>query len=135
MGAPPRHLSKLGGSSRLLSMLTRATRSVFYGFLNARRCRCHSRNYSLTPAGQPHDLLFLPQFFSESEQRVLLSVALQKLDSRESRLFKRRRKDYQARLGTAHMPTTIESHFLPDEFYDFEEVAINIGHDTLSGPV
>ena len=80
------------------------------------------------------DFAFYPTFFSESEQKILLSASLHKLDSTERREFRRRRKEYLKQQATNNASTSsIRDVFLPDDFYSFEEVcAINtINFNTL----
>ena len=69
------------------------------------------------------DFAFYPSFFSESEQKILLSASLHKLDSTERREFRRRRKEYLKQQATTNVSTSsIRDVFLPDNFYSFEEV-------------
>ncbi|KAF5391773.1 hypothetical protein D9757_001802 [Collybiopsis confluens] len=60
------------------------------------------------------DFRFIPDYFSKSEQKLLLDASLLKLDASGSRRFQRRR---QARLERSE-----RSGFLPDEYYEFIEV-------------
>ncbi|EED84165.1 predicted protein [Postia placenta Mad-698-R] len=76
----------------------------------------------------PPDFHYFPDFFSIPEQRVLLAAALQKLDTAESRQFRRLRKVFLAAqtnspvAGDRHSPDhTVQAMFLPDECYNFEE--------------
>lgn len=69
----------------------------------------------------PAPFLFYPAFLSTQEQTVLLQASLEKLDTSlsHSRDVRKRRKEWRAKQGptaTAHVG------FLPNEFYDFEEV-------------
>ncbi|KAI0082774.1 hypothetical protein K474DRAFT_1584763 [Panus rudis PR-1116 ss-1] len=66
------------------------------------------------------DLLFYDAFFSEREQRLLLTAALQKLDSAERRLYRQRRKEYLKGHASTTGTPSITDLFLPDEYYDFE---------------
>ena len=69
------------------------------------------------------DFAFYPTFFSESEQKILLSASLHKLDSTERREFRRRRKEYLKQQATTNVSTSsIRDVFLPDNFYSLEEV-------------
>ena len=71
----------------------------------------------------PPDFQWFPDFFSLSEQRALLTAALRKLDAGESRLLRRRRKEY-ALNGPKDDGSSVQSLFLPDELYDFQEVRL-----------
>lgn len=82
-----------------------------------------TRSIALKADGYPQDFIFHPNFFSESEQRVILSAALQKLDRNESRQYRRRRQEYLA--AHANTPSQdVHSLFLPDKYYSFEQVGI-----------
>lgn len=84
---------------------------------------------SVSPRSRlPPDFQYFPDFFSIPEQRVLLAAALQKLDTAESRQFRRLRKAFLAAqtnspvAGDRHSPDhTLQAMFLPDEYYNFEE--------------
>lgn len=68
----------------------------------------------------PRDFRFIPSFLDEYEQRILLKHALRKLDETGKRSFQRKRR------GKGHYDLTtgsIADMFLPDEYYEFEEVA------------
>lgn len=80
------------------------------------------RQISLKADGYPQDFLFLPAFFSEPEQRLLLSTALSKLDQTETRQFKRRRKEFLAKRDEEL--STLQGSFLPDDYYCFEEACV-----------
>ncbi|KZT73560.1 hypothetical protein DAEQUDRAFT_743047 [Daedalea quercina L-15889] len=72
----------------------------------------------------PVDFQYFPAFFSTSEQSALLSAALRKLDATESRRFRRRRKELEQRSALSlysERPSSVQSLFLPDEYYDFQE--------------
>ncbi|KAJ7090287.1 hypothetical protein B0H15DRAFT_257502 [Mycena belliarum] len=72
----------------------------------------------------PRDFTFLPDFFSLAEQRILLAVALQKLDAMESIQNRRRRKAFLQTGRWASPPGafgSIRDIFFPDEYYEFEE--------------
>jgi hypothetical protein len=74
----------------------------------------------VAPSGTnlPVDFRFFPNFLNGEEQRILLLSALNKLDDADSRVARRRRKG-----NLTNPELQILSHlFLPDEFYDFEEV-------------
>ena len=66
----------------------------------------------------PPDLQWFPDFFSPAEQRALLTAALRKLDATESRAYRRKRREYAPK----DAGSSVQSLFLPDEFYDFQEV-------------
>lgn len=81
------------------------------------------RRVSLKADGYPRDFTFLPNFYSLPEQRILLSAALQRLDSLESRQYRRRRKEYLCKNPQRDSQgTSIQDVFLPDESYCFEDV-------------
>lgn len=78
-----------------------------------------------TRLGLPADLQYFPDFFSIREQRALLDVALRKLDISERRSFRLRRKELmrtRPTSGTTDDRVSVQSLFLPDEYYDFQEV-------------
>ncbi|KAI0341757.1 hypothetical protein BDW22DRAFT_1358623 [Trametopsis cervina] len=81
--------------------------------------RTRPRSISLKADGYPKDLVFLPNFFSETEQRLLLSACLAKLDQTENRQYRRRRRDYLSQ--RAIKPSSVDEIFLPDDYYCFEE--------------
>ncbi|KAH9838637.1 uncharacterized protein C8Q71DRAFT_821769 [Rhodofomes roseus] len=100
--------------------------------LIASRCSVCARYVSTATAslqqarqsGLPTDFQWFPNFFSTREQYALLDAALRKLDVTENRQFRRRRKE----LMKAHSSTpvadsgeSVQSLFLPDEYYDFQE--------------
>ncbi|KDQ60664.1 hypothetical protein JAAARDRAFT_55397 [Jaapia argillacea MUCL 33604] len=64
---------------------------------------------------------FIPSYFNLAEQRILLQVSLQKLNSMEGRLLRKRRKVFEASRVPVVAPVSIEDIFLPDEYYQFEE--------------
>lgn len=72
----------------------------------------------------PQDFTIFPGFFTLPEQRILLATALQKLDARESRQFRRRRQDFLRNKleNEPRISTDLGSLFLPDEYYQMEEV-------------
>ena len=78
-----------------------------------------ARQISLKADGYPVDFAFYPNFFSVSEQRVLLSAALQKLDMGESARTRRRQRGF-ARPDPS--TASVEDLSLPDDYYTFEEV-------------
>lgn len=62
---------------------------------------------------------FWPSYFSGDEQRLLLSAALQRLDSMDSVKMRRRRAKHQLPLDETG---DIQRIFAPDSMYDFHEV-------------
>jgi len=78
------------------------------------------RLLSTSRLSHTQDFTFWPQFFSSREQTLLLFAGLQKLDRTESSVFRRRRKALGRRLTDQTLP---EDLFLPDEYYDFQEVS------------
>jgi hypothetical protein len=75
----------------------------------------------------PPDFNLFPDIFTISEQKLLLSTCLQQLDVQESRLYRRRRE----KLSTSHpggnydisnANSPVAALFLPDEYYDFQDV-------------
>lgn len=85
----------------------------------------------------PPDFQWFPDFFSLSEQRALLTAALRKLDASESRQLRRRHKEY-ALNAPKDDESSVQSLFLPDELYDFQEVrlpshiSLNVGVNSNS---
>ena len=75
-------------------------------------------------AALPPDFQWYPDFFSLSEQRALLAAALRKLDATESRQARRRRKEYTLKAPNDSRESSVQSPFLPDELYDFQEVRL-----------
>ncbi|KAJ3982715.1 hypothetical protein F5890DRAFT_1528258 [Lentinula detonsa] len=69
----------------------------------------------------PSDFHFVPDFFSVSEQRTLLSAALERLDAAGSRRFQKRRKNSRSKLNTAAAiyEAPLSELFLPDDCYEF----------------
>lgn len=70
-------------------------------------------------AGLPEGFKFFPGFLSLSEQRTLLSAALFKLDSTETKQARKKRRDFLANHPQEHR--VIEDIFLPDAYYNFQE--------------
>ena len=97
-----------------------------------RLCTTASRRYSSTTTTRQalpaDDFLCFPRFFDLVEQHALLTAALRKLDAAEPRASRRRRRDFLASRQQDHQSKDIigdlevESAFLPDEVYHFEEV-------------
>jgi len=73
----------------------------------------------------PRDFTLLPDFLTLSEQKTLLATSLGILDSAESRQHRRWRRKLEAS-RTPDNSSLIQSMFLPDEFYQFEEVRVVI---------
>ncbi|KAI0687129.1 hypothetical protein BC835DRAFT_1286912 [Cytidiella melzeri] len=80
-----------------------------------------ARHISLKADGYPRDFLFLPAFFSEAEQRLLLSASLTRLDQTDSRQYRRRRREFLAKRKVE--PSSVQDIFLPDDYYCFEEAS------------
>jgi hypothetical protein len=80
--------------------------------------RFRARQISFQPGGYLKDFVFLPAFFSEQEQRFLLSASLAQLDQSDSRQYRRRRKEFL--LNRNVEPASVQDLFLPDEYYCFE---------------
>lgn len=81
----------------------------------SRAAKIHSQS------GEKH-LKLLPDYFSVSEQRVLLEASLSVLDAKESRRSRKKRQLFLNSLYPKESKDNIESLFLPDEYYEFEEV-------------
>lgn len=90
--------------------------------LQACRQTCPKRFITLKADGYPKDFVFLPNFFSLPEQRLLLSAALDKLDKMETRQYRRRRKNYISG-SPMTVSNDVQDVFLPDEYYCFEKVS------------
>ncbi|KAH7929799.1 hypothetical protein BV22DRAFT_1043721 [Leucogyrophana mollusca] len=71
----------------------------------------------------PKDFDLYPNFFTFSEQRILLTTALQKLDATESRRARKRRKEFQSSISPSSdlSSSSLQDLFLPDDYYAFEE--------------
>jgi hypothetical protein len=81
---------------------------------------------SIKASIQPSDFELYPNFLSGTEQKVLLSSTLKKLDSVRSisRELRNKRKDrLSRRLTPPGADDELEQQFLPDELYGFEEVS------------
>lgn len=88
------------------------------------RQRLFSTALSSDASQQIHpDLTFIPNFFTLREQRILLQTALQKLNHQEGRVFKKRRKLFESSLSAHSSDPELDTLFLPDEYYRFEEVS------------
>jgi hypothetical protein len=70
------------------------------------------------------DFTFFPNYLTLAEQKILLTTSLGILDSAESRQHQRWRRKIQGSSETSRTDNTasIQSIFLPDELYQFEEV-------------
>lgn len=85
---------------------------------------CLSRAlYSTQTETLLNDFVFFHNFLSVPEQRILLAAALDNLDQRESSRFRRRRRPFGSRVSQLTNIGSVSSLFLPDEYYDFEEVS------------
>lgn len=87
----------------------------------------HRYSTSTIPIWLRDDFSLWPTFLNEVEQGVLLKAALRKLDDNESRTMRRRRRDYLAghpelASQSPDFGTPATKLFLPDEYYQFEEV-------------
>lgn len=71
----------------------------------------------------PEGFTFLPMFFDDHEQRLLLTVALNQLDTLESVRVRRLQNDYRSRNPVSDT-IPVEGVFLPDRYYTFHEVSI-----------
>lgn len=96
-----------------------------------RRCisRPNTKNFSLKL-----------DYFSLQEQRALLKASLQRLDSRQSRLSRRRIAEFQAaNKASSDATSSIQDLFLHEKYYEFEQVgtSVTILPDTQSyiGPL
>lgn len=76
-------------------------------------------------AEPPADFRFFPTFLNGQEQQILLLSALRKLDDVGSREARRRRRGKD--LINLESPN-ISDLFLPDEYYNFEEVINTLSH-------
>lgn len=80
---------------------------------------------TVTPSQFHGDFVLHPGVFSLSEQKVLLSASLEKLDRAESRQFRKRRKQFFESLPSPPLAaSSVEELFLPDEYYDFQMVGM-----------
>ncbi|KAI0748305.1 hypothetical protein C8Q80DRAFT_731064 [Daedaleopsis nitida] len=86
---------------------------------------CRHLSTPLVSRALPEDFAFFPDFFTVDEQYALLKAALRKLDGMESGRFRRRRREYlgspSAAARASSFKSPVQSLFLPDEFYDFQE--------------
>jgi len=71
----------------------------------------------------PQGVQFWPTYFNVDEQKILLQASLYKLDNSESIKGRKRRRMYLKTLPMDRPePTEIQNTFLPDEYYEFQEV-------------
>lgn len=96
--------------------------STRYFFTLQKRRALASR--AISTISDTKDFTLWPTYFSDHEQRILLSAALRKLDQAESREMRRRRKASKLNAGSS-----IQDVFLPDSYYDFEEVLLAMTHE------
>ena len=88
----------------------------------SKRCLCQL--IDVKGKSQPQDFSLYRDIFTVAEQRILLATALQKLDSLESRAFRRRRDAFIRGLPKETLKQSQDplDLFLPDEYYQMEEV-------------
>jgi hypothetical protein len=76
--------------------------------------------------GRLQDFVFVPDFLDVMEQKTLLTASLKLLDSSESGQHRRLRRKLEASRQVSGATTpTLQSLFLPDELYHFEEVCLH----------
>lgn len=81
------------------------------------------RSSSMSSKRFPQGVQFWPTYFDVDEQKVLLQASLYKLDNSESIKSRKRRRMYLKALPVNRPePTEIQNIFLPDEYYEFQEV-------------
>jgi hypothetical protein len=115
----PLKLTLVAPSLRPAERLTMlSSRGLARNILMRRRYDC-VRGISLKSDGYPVDFEFYPNFFSHTEQRVLLSAALHKLNMAESGRMRRLQRGFSTPFP---LPSSVEDLFLPDDCYTFEEV-------------
>jgi hypothetical protein len=88
----------------------------------SKRCLCQL--IDAEGKSQHRDFSLYRDVFTVAEQRILLATALQKLDSLESKAFRRRRDAFIHGLpkNTPKQSQDPLDLFLPDEYYQMEEV-------------
>jgi len=92
--------------------------------LHSRPSLC--RQFTGLGVGQyPPDFSFWPDYFTGREQRVLLKASLQKLDASETRISRRRRKEYWKSRAHELPSSQLIEFFAPDELYDFQEASVH----------
>lgn len=67
----------------------------------------------------PPQFLFIPEFLSHREQKILLKTAMEQLDAKEPRRY-RKRRDLLPPLFEQNSDD-IRDYFLPDSYYQFEQ--------------
>lgn len=116
--------------SHTMQGLTVRTRSILSRFRGYRSAGTTGKRL-LTSQGDTDDyvnlkdFVFIPNFLDDGEQRILMTASLRLLDSSESGSQRRRRRKLEAsreELGAA--TSSLQSLFLSDEFYQFEEVCL-----------
>jgi alkylated DNA repair protein alkB family protein 7 len=66
---------------------------------------------------------FWPAYLQPNEQRILLRASLHKLDNSESIKSRKKRRAYLKALPPdASESDNVQSCFLPDDYYEFQEV-------------
>ncbi|KII88669.1 hypothetical protein PLICRDRAFT_41874 [Plicaturopsis crispa FD-325 SS-3] len=86
-----------------------------------KRCVSNFIDFKTNAAIAPRDYALYPDFFSVPEQTLLLSAALQKLNSAESARFRKRRRTFESAIKHDPSSSSMQSLFLPDEFYEFQQ--------------
>ncbi|KAG2020445.1 hypothetical protein CC2G_005786 [Coprinopsis cinerea AmutBmut pab1-1] len=104
--------------------------SFHYGFIKrpylqrlagcARRNSSKALSFNDLPSHVAPSFSFWPTFLSLSEQKVLLSASLQKLDSMDPVPLRRRRAKVLSKAPKQHSDD-LQNIFGPDELYDFHE--------------
>lgn len=69
----------------------------------------------------PKGFTFIPRFFDDREQRLLLTTALSQLDSTENIRVRRQQSEFRDRNPVSDS-TPVERVFLPDDHYTFHKV-------------
>lgn len=115
----PKHSLDVGGEARDTSKNTMITAARTYMVRPLGRAMTSDAIHHI----HPH-FTFLPKFFDLREQRVLLRASLEKLNSMEPRAHKRRRKEVQSTSANQLMEDGLENVFLPDDYYQFEDVRV-----------
>jgi alkylated DNA repair protein alkB family protein 7 len=92
--------------------------------------KCLSTFIDVKGKSQPRDFSLCCDVFTLAEQRILLATALHKLDSLESKYFRRRREAFIRTRSKEFIEQFRDSShrdlFLPDEYYHMEEVSLFI---------
>lgn len=86
------------------------------------RSRLNLKTLSTQTRALPEDFTFFHNVLSVPEQQILLAAALDNLDQKESARFRRKRKVFGSRVSQLSNIDSVSSLFLPDEYYNFEEV-------------